>query len=173
MNDFGYNIIKSLVTDIDPDARVKAAMNEINEAQRLRIAASERGEAEKILKIKAAEADAESKILQGKGMAGQRSAIIEGLQDSLKAFQAGVETANTQDVMSLILMIQYFDTLKELGSHSNLNTILLPYSPSAQNDFQQQIRDAMITANTITENQTSKNKKPAPTPHLDETHSHE
>ena len=154
MNAFGYNIIKALVTDINPDSKVKAAMNEINEAQRLRIAASERGEAEKIIRIKAAEAEAESKILQGKGMAGQRSAIIEGLHDSLQSFKEVIKDTNTQDVMSLILMTQYFDTLKELGNHSNLNTILLPYSPSTQHDFYQQIRDAMITGNLITDKHT-------------------
>jgi regulator of protease activity HflC (stomatin/prohibitin superfamily) len=149
MNEFGYDIIKALVTDINPDAKVKAAMNEINEAQRLRIAATERGEAEKILKVKAAEADAQSHILQGEGIAGQRKAIIEGLRDSLAEFQKDVQDVNTKDVMTLILIAQYFDTLKEMGKNGNMNTIMIPHSPSSINDLQQQIRDAIITGNQV------------------------
>jgi regulator of protease activity HflC (stomatin/prohibitin superfamily) len=149
MNEFGYDIIKALVTDINPDARVKTAMNEINEAQRLRIAAAERGEAEKILKVKQAEAEAESKILQGEGMAGQRKAIINGLKDSLSDFQKTVQDANTQDVMSLILMAQYFDTLKEIGAHSQMNTILIPHSPSALQELYQQLRNSVITGEQV------------------------
>lgn len=148
MNDFGYDIVKTLVTDIHPDAKVKAAMNEINEAQRLRLAAIERGEAERILKVKQAEAESESKVLQGKGMAGQRAAIIEGLKESLGSLQE-VHDTSTRDVMELILMIQYFDTLKEMGVRSNTNTILLPHSPAALQDMQQQIREAIIAANQV------------------------
>ncbi len=149
MNNFGFDIIKALVTDINPDAKVKKAMNEINEAQRLRIAANERGEAEKILKIKHAEAESQSKILQGQGIAGQRKAIIEGLKESLHSFQETVESATTKDVMTLILMAQYFDTLKELGSSGKMNTILLPHSPSGLQDLYQQIRDSMIVAQEV------------------------
>lgn len=149
MNEFGYDIIKALVTDINPDTKVKAAMNEINEAQRLRVAATERGEAEKIIKVKAAEADAQSHILQGEGIAGQRKAIIEGLRDSLTEFQKDVQDVNTKDVMSLILIAQYFDTLKEMGKNGNTNTIMIPHSPSSINDLQQQIRDAIITGNQV------------------------
>ena len=144
MNAFGYNIIKTLVTDINPDPKVKAAMNEINEAQRLRVAATERGEAEKILKVKQAEAEAQSKILQGEGMAGQRQAIIEGLKNSLSDFQEQIENVNTQDVMSLILMTQYFDMLKDMGTHGKMNTILIPHSPSSLHSLYEQIREAMI-----------------------------
>ena len=79
MDDFGYGIVKTLVTDIDPDAKVKEAMNEINAAQRMRAAATEKGEAEKIMQVKAAEADAEAKALSGKGVADQRQAIVEGV----------------------------------------------------------------------------------------------
>ena len=151
MNEFGFGIIKALVTDIKPDAKVKAAMNEINEAQRLRIAANERGEAEKILRVKHAEAEAQGKILQGEGIAGQRKAIIEGLKESLHSFQQTVENVNTQDVMSLILMAQYFDTLKELGSTGKMNTILIPHSPSSLGDLNQQIRDSMIVGQCISD----------------------
>ena len=149
MNDFGYDIIKALVTDINPDAKVKAAMNEINEAQRLRIAANERGEAEKILRVKQAEAEAQSKVLQGEGMAGQRKAIIEGFRDSISEFQKEVRGTNTHDVMSLILMAQYFDTLKDIGSHSETNTILMPHTPSNFTDLYDQMRNAIITANQV------------------------
>jgi regulator of protease activity HflC (stomatin/prohibitin superfamily) len=150
MRDFGYGIVKALVTDIDPDAKVKAAMNEINAAQRLRIAANEQGEAEKILKVKAAEADAESKALQGKGIAQQRMAIVDGLRESVDEFQRSIPGASPQDVMNLVLMTQYFDTLKDLGVNSRTNTILLPHSPGALTDLSGQIRDAMITANEVT-----------------------
>jgi len=156
MNEFGYDIIKALVTDINPDQRVKTAMNEINEAQRLRIAATERGEAEKIIKVKAAEADAQSHILQGQGIAGQRKAIIEGLRDSLTDFQKDVRDVDTKDVMSLILIAQYFDTLKEMGKNGNMNSIMIPHSPSSLGDLQQQIREAIITGGQVFQTKKSK-----------------
>ena len=149
MSDFGYNIIKTLVTDINPDAKVKAAMNEINEAQRLRIAANERGEAEKILKVKLAEAEAQSNILQGKGIAGQRKEIIEGLKQSISDLKSDLDGLTTPDVMNIILLTQYFDTIKDLSKHSQLNTILLPHSPGAISDLQQQIRDSIIIGNQV------------------------
>lgn len=149
MDEFGYDIIKALVTDINPDAKVKNAMNEINEAQRLRIAATERGEAEKIIKVKSAEAEAQAHILQGEGIAGQRKAIIEGLRDSLTQFQKDVNNVETRDVMSLILIAQYFDTLKEMGRSGKMNSIMLPHSPSSIADLQQQIREAIISGGQV------------------------
>lgn len=149
MSQFGFEIVKALVTDITPDARVKSAMNEINEAQRLRIAANERGEAEKILKVKQGEAEAEVKILQGKGLAGQRRAIVDGLRDSLDDFKKSIPSSNTQDVMSLILMTQYFDTLKEMSITGKTNTIMMPHSPSGLNDLAEQIRSAVFTGNLM------------------------
>lgn len=159
MNDFGYDIIKALVTDINPDNRVKTAMNEINEAQRLRVAAMERGEAEKILKVKQAEAESESKILQGKGVAGQRRAIMEGLKESLGEFQKQIGDTSPRDAMTLIMMAQYFDTLKDLGLHSNQNTILIPHSPSSMNDFFDQMRNAIITGQKASETNSKPTKK--------------
>jgi regulator of protease activity HflC (stomatin/prohibitin superfamily) len=145
MSEFGYDILKALVTDINPDQKVKAAMNEINEAQRLRIAATERGEAEKIIKVKSAEADAQSHILQGQGIAGQRKAIIEGLRESITEFQKDINDIKPTEVMSLILIAQYFDTLKEMAKNGNMNSIMIPHSPSSLGDLQQQIRDAIIS----------------------------
>jgi regulator of protease activity HflC (stomatin/prohibitin superfamily) len=150
MSDFGYGIVKALVTDIDPDAKVKEAMNEINAAQRLRVASTERGEADKILKVKAAEADAESKALSGKGIADQRRAIVEGLRESVDEFQRTIPGASPQDVMNLILMTQYFDTLKDMGQTSKSNTILIPHSPGHLGDLANQFRDAMIAASRVT-----------------------
>ena len=150
MDDFGYGIQNVLVTDIDPDAKVKDAMNDINAAERLRVAAEEKGEAEKILKVKAAEAEAESMALAGKGIADQRLAIVEGLRESVSEFQEAIEGASAQDVMNLILMTQYFDTLKEVGHASKTNTILIPHSPGHLSDLSGQIRDAMITASEVT-----------------------
>ncbi len=149
MSDFGYGIVKALVTDIDPDVKVKEAMNEINAAQRLRVAATEKGEAERILKVKSAQADAESKALAGKGIADQRKAIIEGLRDSVDEFQRSIPGASAQDVMSIVLMTQYFDMIKELGASSHNNTILLPHSPSNVGDLAGQIRDTMLAASQV------------------------
>lgn len=145
MDDFGYGIVKTLVTDIDPDAKVKASMNEINAAQRLRVASVEKGEADKILKVKAAEADAESKALQGKGIAQQRRAIVDGLRESVNDFNQQIEGTTAQDVMNLVLMTQYFDTLKDVGQTSNTNTILIPHSPGNMGELSDQIRNAVMT----------------------------
>lgn len=149
MVDFGFNIINSLVTDIEPDGKVKDAMNEINAAQRMRVAANEKGEAEKILKVKAAEAEAESKALQGKGVADQRKAIIEGLRESVETFKDSVQGTSAADVMNLVLLTQYFDTIKDIGANSKSNTILMPHSPGGMTDLSAQLREAMIVANKI------------------------
>lgn len=149
MDDFGYGIVKTLVTDIDPDANVKASMNQINAAQRLRVAAVEEAEAEKIRVVKAAEAEAESKALQGKGIADQRTAIVNGLKQSVAEFQSDVQGTTAQDVMNLVLMTQYFDTLKDVGLSSNSNTIMIPHSPAGMQDISEQLRNAMITANEV------------------------
>ncbi len=149
MTEFGYGIVKALVTDIDPDHKVKEAMNEINAAQRMRVAATEKGEAERILKVKGAEAEAQSKALQGKGIADQRKAIVEGLRESVDTFQRSVPGATAQDVMNLVLMTQYFDTLKEIGAAARSNTILIPHSPGTLSGLMEQLRTAMITAEQV------------------------
>ncbi|ADV63565.1 band 7 protein [Isosphaera pallida ATCC 43644] len=149
MNNFGFRIIRTLVTDIDPDHKVKEAMNEINAAQRFRVAATEKGEAERILKVKLAMAEAESKALQGKGIADQRKAIVEGLRESVDEFQRSIPGATPQDVMNLVLMTQYFDTLKEIGASSATNTILIPHSPGNLTDLSAQLRNAMIVADQV------------------------
>ncbi len=146
MEGFGYGILKALVTDIDPDAMVKASMNEINAAQRMRVAATERGEADRILKVKAAEGDAQSKALQGRGIADQRQAIVAGLRDSVDEFQKSVPGTTAKDVMNLILMTQYFDMLKEIGASSRSNAILIPHSPGNLTSLTEQMRTAMIEA---------------------------
>jgi regulator of protease activity HflC (stomatin/prohibitin superfamily) len=150
MNQFGYVIVKALVTDINPDSKVKASMNEINAAQRMRMAAMEKGEADKILKVKAAEADAASKALSGKGIADQRKEIINGLRDSVDEFQKSIPGTSPNDVMNLVLMTQYFDTIKEIGTSPNKGTILIPHSPSAVADLGNQIRNSIITSNEVT-----------------------
>lgn len=149
MESFGYGIIKALVTDIDPDAKVKTSMNEINAAQRLREAAVQQAEADKIRVVKAAEGEAESKALQGQGIANQRKAIVDGLKESVEQFSNSVEGAKTRDVMNLVLMTQYFDTLKDIGLSSKSNTILIPHSPSGMSDISEQMRNAIITANEV------------------------
>ena len=156
MQDYGYAIIKALVTDINPDDKVKSAMNDINAAQREQVAAQARGEADKILKVKQAEAEAESKALQGQGIANQRKAIISGLRESVETFKQSVEGATAQDVMALVLMTQYFDTLKEIGAQTRSNTILMPHSPGALPDFFSQIQNAiMVGARAESESSTA------------------
>lgn len=146
MSDFGYEIVNVLVTDIVPDSKVKSAMNDINAAQREQVAASARGEAEKILVVKKAEAEAESKALQGQGIANQRRAIIEGLKGSIEQFQKAVGDATTAEVMQLVLVTQYFDTLKSIGENDKTNTLFLSHSPGEVADISQQIMQAMVGA---------------------------
>jgi regulator of protease activity HflC (stomatin/prohibitin superfamily) len=124
-------------------------MNEINAAQRMRVAATEKGEAEKVLKVKAAEAEAEAKALSGQGIADQRKAIVDGLRDSVDEFQRSVQGATAADVMNLVLMTQYFDTLKEIGATSHSSTILIPHSPGHLTDLSDQLRTALIQANEV------------------------
>ncbi len=151
MSDFGYDILKALVTNIDPDEKVKSAMNEINEQQRLRMAAQEKGEAEKILRVKNAEAEAESMKLQGIGVANQRKAIIDGLKQSIQEFQEGISGVTAGDVMGLVMMTQYYDTLKEIGARAKSNTILLPHSPGGLKDIAAQLREGIISGNIAAE----------------------
>lgn len=152
MGEFGYGIVRALVNDIDPDGRVKAAMNEINAAQRLRKAAEERGEAERILKVKQAQGEAESNILRGKGIAGQRKAIIDGLRESVEEFQKGVPGASSADVMMVLMLTQYFDTLKEVGQHSHSNAVFLPHSPQNVMDLSQQLSQSFMTGHSVADN---------------------
>jgi regulator of protease activity HflC (stomatin/prohibitin superfamily) len=152
MSDFGYDIVKALVTDIDPDAKVKTAMNEINEQQRLRVAAEQKGEAEKILVVKRAEAEAQSMRLQGQGIADQRKAIVEGLKESINEFQETVPGTSSLDVMNLVLVTQYYDTLKEIGANNKSSTLLLPSIPDGNNTFANTLRESVITGQLAAEN---------------------
>lgn len=126
MADFGYEIIKTLVIDIQPSENVRHAMNEINAAQRMRIAANEKAEAEKIIRVKQAEAECEANILHGRGISGQRQAITDGLAKSLDEMQKHSCGMSTEKIIEMILRIQYFDTLKDIGSHSKSNIVFVP-----------------------------------------------
>jgi regulator of protease activity HflC (stomatin/prohibitin superfamily) len=145
MSEFGYSIVKSLITDLVPDEKVKAAMNDINAAQREREATVSRAETEKLLLVKKAEAEAESKRLQGEGIANQRKAIVEGLRDSVAKFSESVEGATPKDAMAMVLLTQYFDTLKEVAGTNRSNTIMMPHTPNALTDLFAQFRNAIIT----------------------------
>jgi regulator of protease activity HflC (stomatin/prohibitin superfamily) len=145
MSEFGYSIVKSLITDLVPDEKVKAAMNDINAAQREREATVSRAETEKLLLVKKAEADAESKRLQGEGIANQRKAIVEGLRESVAKFSESVEGATPKDAMAMVLLTQYFDTLKEVAGTNRSNTIMMPHTPNALTDLFSQFRNAIIT----------------------------
>jgi regulator of protease activity HflC (stomatin/prohibitin superfamily) len=159
MREFGFNILTALVTDIIPDSKVKAAMNDINAAQRSQVAAQAKGEADKILKVKQAEAEAESKALQGKGIAAERQAIIDGLRASIEHFRESVPGTTAEDVMALVLLTQYFDTLKDIGMRGGTNTLFLPNNPGAANDFLQQILAGLRSQPTHTVS-----TPPTPTP---------
>jgi len=149
MREYGYTIVKVLISDIVPDPKVKAAMNDINAAAREREATVSRAETNKLLLVKQAEAEAESKRLQGEGIANQRRAIIAGLKDSIEDFSKAVAGATAQDVMHLVLITQYFDTLKDVAANDRTNTVLVPHSPGTINDLFNQFRDAMVTANAV------------------------
>jgi regulator of protease activity HflC (stomatin/prohibitin superfamily) len=150
MREYGYSIVKVLISDIVPDQKVKAAMNDINAAQREREATVSRAETNKMLLVKQAEAEAESKRLQGEGIANQRKAIITGLKDSVEDFAKTVPGSTPQDVMQLVLMTQYFDTLKEIAANDHTNTILIPHSPNTLTDIFSQIRNAIIAGTELT-----------------------
>lgn len=144
MSSYGYAIVQVLVTDILPDQKVRNAMNEINAASRLRVAAVEKAEAAKINVVKAAEADAEAKFLQGQGIARQRQAIVNGLRESVVQFSEQVNDISSNDVLSLLLVTQYFDTLKEVGANGRSNTIFLPHTPAGVADVAAQIRAGVM-----------------------------
>ena len=150
MKEYGYSIVKVLISDIVPDQKVKAAMNDINAAQREREATVSRAETNKLLLVKQAEAEAESKRLQGEGIANQRKAIISGLKDSVEDFAKTVPGSTPQDVMQLVLMTQYFDTLKDIAANDRSNTVLIPHTPNTLTDLFSQIRNAVITGTEMT-----------------------
>jgi regulator of protease activity HflC (stomatin/prohibitin superfamily) len=139
MDEYGYHILKALITDIDPDHKVKDAMNRINAAKRDREAALEEGEGKKIKIIKEAEAEAESKRLSGEGIARQRLEIVRGFKESVEDFHKSLETVTHEEIMQFVLMTQYFDTIKDIGANSKNSSILMPHSPGGMKDFQNQI----------------------------------
>lgn len=149
MDDFGYNIRQTLITDIDPDAKVKQAMNEINTQERLRQAAAQKAEAEYILTVKAAEGEAESKRLQGVGIANQRKEIAQGLSAAVGDFQKEIPSVSPQTVMDLLMVTQHFDMLKDIGAHAGSKVILVPYTPNAVGDLTEQIRNAIYVGNEM------------------------
>jgi regulator of protease activity HflC (stomatin/prohibitin superfamily) len=125
MKNYGYEIKQTLVTDLSPNSKVKASMNEINASRRLKEAASHKAEADKIRQVKAAEAEAEARYLSGLGVARQRKAIIEGLKESVGTFSAEVKGMQAHDVMDILLLSQYFDTLNAVGA----NSMILEHDP--------------------------------------------
>jgi regulator of protease activity HflC (stomatin/prohibitin superfamily) len=145
MKIYGFEIPNALVTDVNPADSVKAAMNEIQTQQRLQVAAAAKGEANKILVVKNAEAEAESKRLQGEGIAKQRRAIVDGLRESIAAFTDKVSSVNEHEVLNLVLLTQYFDTIKEIGVSSGSKVILTPHAPGGMTDISDQLRTAIIT----------------------------
>jgi regulator of protease activity HflC (stomatin/prohibitin superfamily) len=144
MSSFGYAILHALVTDIAPDQAVKRAMNEINAAQRMRVAATDKAEAEKIMIVKAAEADAEGKYIARTGIARQRQAIVAGLRESVTSFSQEVSGISSKDVIDMMLISQYFDMLKDVGSHGKASTVFIPHGPGAASDAAAQVRSGML-----------------------------
>ena len=139
MEQYGYKIVKTLITDINPDELVKASMNKINAATREKEAAIQEAEAEKIRIVKRAEAEADSKRLSGEGIAQQRLEIVRGFKESVEDFQKALQEVDPQEIMQFVLMTQYFDTLTAIGANENNNTVMVPHTPGGMKDFQQQI----------------------------------
>ena len=159
MSDYGYDIIKTLVTDIDPDAQVKSAMNRINASEREKIAAQYEGDAQRILIVEKAKAEAESKRLQGQGIADQRREIARGLEESVEVLnKVGI---NSQEASALIVVTQHYDTLQSLGEGTNSNLILLPNTPQAGSNMLNDMVASFSASNQIGEaiKQGNKNKK--------------
>ena len=139
MEQYGYKIVKTLITDINPDELVKASMNKINAATREKEAAVQEAEAEKIRIVKRAEAEADSKRLSGEGIAKQRLEIVIGFKESVEDFQKALQEVDPQEIMQFVLMTQYFDTLTAIGANENNNTVMVPHTPGGMKDFQNQI----------------------------------
>ncbi len=152
MTEYGYHIIKALITDIDPDHKVKESMNRINAAKREKEAAEEEGEANKIKIIKQAEAEAESKRLSGEGIARQRLEIVRGFKESVEDFKKSLESVTHEEIMQFVLMTQYFDTIKDIGANSKNSSILMPHSPGGMKEFQNQIISGTFIGNKMREN---------------------
>ena len=149
MLDYGYDIIKTLVTDIDPDAQVKEAMNRINASEREKIAAQFEGDAARILIVEKAKAEAESKRLQGQGIADQRREIARGLEESVEVLnRVGI---NSQEASALIVVTQHYDTLQSLGEETNSNLILLPNAPQAGSNMLNDMVASFAASNQIGE----------------------
>ncbi|XAR71793.1 hypothetical protein NMG60_11018210 [Bertholletia excelsa] len=148
MGVYGYSIEHILMIDIIPDASVRKAMNEINAAQRLQLASVYKGESEKILLVKKAEAEAEAKYLGGVGVARQRQAITDGLRENILNFSHKVEGTSAKEVMDLIMITQYFDTIKELGNSSKNTAVFIPHGPGHVRDVGEQIRNGLMEAAT-------------------------
>ena len=152
---FGYDIIKTLVTDIDPDAQVKEAMNRINASEREKIAAQFEGDAARILIVEKAKAEAESKRLQGQGIADQRREIARGLEESVEVLnKVGI---NSQEASALIVVTQHYDTLQSIGGETNSNLILLPNSPQAGSNMLNDMVASFTASNQIGEAMKKKN----------------
>jgi regulator of protease activity HflC (stomatin/prohibitin superfamily) len=151
MEQYGYKIVKTLITDITPDELVKVSMNRINAATRDKEAAVQEAEAEKITIVKRAEAEADSKRLSGEGIAQQRLEIVRGFKESVEDFQKALQDVDPQEIMQFVLMTQYFDTLTAIGSNSTNSTIMVPHTPGGMKDFQQQIIDGTIIGKKLAE----------------------
>ncbi|MBV9166940.1 MAG: SPFH domain-containing protein [Solirubrobacterales bacterium] len=163
MADYGYEIVKALVTNIEPDQRVKDAMNNINAAQRNQVAASAQGDAQKTLAVKKAEGEKETMRLQGEGVAAERRAIAEGLRESLEIIAE--QGLDPREAMALVALTQYTDMVRALGEGSKTNTILLPHSPMGVGDLMAQIRDGILIGDLASESTSQRALRPAaPTP---------
>lgn len=149
MDQYGFNIIRALITDIDPDHKVKESMNRINAAKREREAALEEAEAKKIRIVKEAEAEAESKRLSGEGIAQQRLEIVRGFKESVEDFKKSLDNVTHEEIMQFVLMTQYFDTIKDIGANSKNSSILMPHSPGGMKDFQDQIIKGTYVGNQL------------------------
>ncbi|MCG8375701.1 MAG: hypothetical protein MI702_04385, partial [Chlorobiales bacterium] len=161
MEQFGYTILQSLVNDIQPDPKVKEAMNQVNASARLKEAAKNEAEAQKIRVIAAAEAEARAKELQGVGIARQRLAIANGLKESVEACaEAGI---SPEEATKMVLLTQHYDTVTAVGAHGRSTIMMIPYGPNGMSQVSEQITAALLTGSEA-DRQAVAGETPAPSP---------
>lgn len=164
MRQFGYTILQSLVNDIQPDHKVKEAMNQVNASARLREAARNEAEAQKIRVIASAEAEARAKELQGVGIARQRLAIANGLKESVAACsEAGI---SPEEATRMVLLTQHYDTVTAVGGNAKATVIMMPYGPGGMSSVSDQIMQALVASQQLDDGQAAAPQLPArPTRH--------
>ncbi|KEG07108.1 hypersensitive-induced response protein 1-like [Trypanosoma grayi] len=125
MEVYGWDIVSALITEIDPGDEMTEAINSIQKYQRLRVAAVDEAETKKMQRVRAAEALCESRRLAGQGLAEQRKAIVAGLRKSVEVMRHDANGLNNEDVLNLLLINQYYDTMKSVAENSGGSLLII------------------------------------------------